>query len=406
MSNMEPISVKVLIIGGGPSGSSCGITLQKAGVDCCIVDKAKFPRVKLCAGLFTHKSQESLLSILGPEVYANAMSQVLVSKEKEFSLWLRDKKLVGCNQPHTAELIGVPDDGTGWDGYIHLVDRPTLDNYLLRHYQELGGQLIEGNGLKDINFENKIATLSSGQTISYQYLVAADGAASRTENLLKKYSKDFLGKGPGTCTCLEINVDREDLDNDGVRIYFDIIPKSYAWLFAKGKKVCLGLVKLYNEDIDLQASMRDFCKMLGVKNIEKYPFKGALLPFGNVMKKPLWKDHVLFVGDAAGLVEPLTGEGIFYALQSGYDAAKSLISGNLAEYLSSADVLHAIIKKGCGYQKMLESPVFSKFLFEHASRNERFITYFYHTQIEQRSTTPFWMTCLKYKFSDKKKMAR
>lgn len=394
---MEPISVKVLIIGGGPSGSSCSITLQKAGVDCCIVDKAKFPRVKLCAGLFTHKSQKSLLDILGAEVYADAMSQVLVSKEEEFGLWLRDKQLVSCKQPEMAQQVGVPQDGTGWDGHIHLVDRPAMDNYLLRYYQRLGGKLIEDDGMKDIDFAAKTATLSSGQVITYQYLVAADGAASRIEHQLQKYDKNFEAKGAGMSTCLEINVDREDLDMRGVHIYFDAIPKSYAWLFSKGKRVCLGIVKLENVDADIQQAMRDFCSIVHLNHPEKYPLKGALLPFGNVMKQPLWNDHVLFVGDAAGLVEPLTGEGIFYALQSGYDAAKSLINGNTKEYLRDVSVLQAIIKKGTRYQKMLENPRFAKFLFEHASRNERFISYFYHTQIEQRSTDSFWKTCLKYK---------
>lgn len=404
---MEPISIKVLIIGGGPSGSSCGITLQKAGVDCCIVDKAKFPRVKLCAGLFTHKSQKCLLDILGAEDYADAMSQILASEEEEFGLWLRDKQLVSCKQPQMAQQVGVPQDGTGWDGHIRLVNRPTMDHYLLRYYQRLGGKLIEGDGLKDIDFANKTATLSSGQVIIYQYLVAADGASSRIEHLVKKVDKTFETKGFGMSTCLEINVEREDLDKinkggtlqatSGVHIYFGFIPGSYAWLFSKGKKVCLGLVRPDGVDADIQSAMRDFCNTIGLKHPEKYPFKGALLPFGNVTKKPIWKDQVLFVGDAAGLVEPLTGEGIFYALQSGYDAARSLIAGNLAKYLQSVDILHAIIKKGSQYQKMLEKPVLAKFLFEHASRNERFISYFYHTQIEQRSTAPFWKTCIKYK---------
>lgn len=394
---MEPISVKVLIIGGGPAGSSCGITLQKAGVDCCIVDKAKFPRVKLCAGLFTHKSQKSLLDILGAEDYADAMSQVLVSKEEEFGLWLRDKQLVSSMQPETAQRVGVPQDGTGWDGHIHLVDRPAMDNYLLRYYQRLGGKLIEGDGLKDMDFAQKTATLSSGQIIHYQYLVAADGAASRIEHQLQKYDKTFQPKGMGMTTCLEINVDREDLDKRGVHIYFEAIPKSYAWLFSKGKKVCLGIGKLDSVEADIQQCMRDFCTMIHLQHPEKYPLKGALLPFGNVMKQPLWKDHVLFVGDAAGLVEPLTGEGIFYALQSGHDAAKSLINGNVQEYLNDVSVLKAIIEKGRRYQKMLENPRLAKFLYEHAPRNVRFISYFYHTQIEQRSTDPFWKTCLKYK---------
>ena len=149
---MEHISVKVLIVGGGPSGSTCGITLQKAGVDCCIVDKAKFPRVKLCAGLFTHKSQKCLLDVLGPADYAEAMRQVLASEEEEFGLWMRDKNLISCNQPATAKLLGVPQDGTGWDGHIRLVNRPVLDNYLLRYYQRLGGKILEGDGLKEIDF--------------------------------------------------------------------------------------------------------------------------------------------------------------------------------------------------------------------------------------------------------------
>lgn len=383
-----------LIIGGGPSGSSCGISLLNGGASCCIVDRYSFPRVKLCAGLFTGKSQECLKSVLGQDVYDDVMRKVLMAKEDTFSLYKGMTSLVSCNlQKEENQPLSLRHT----DCRIRLVNRPLLDEQLIKHYVSLGGMLVENDAVKDIDFEAKVATLTSGRTIRYEHLVAADGANSTTEHLLAKHDECFVKKGK-SAMCIEINVDRSDLDVGGVNIYFDIVKGSYAWVFSKGEKVCIGLVKLpWQSDVDVNRTMLSFCEMLGVKNMDKYPLRGAMLPFGNILPMPVWKDSVFFVGDAAGLVEPLTGEGIYYALQSGQYAAESIIADSTEMYLEKVAYLHALINKGRYYQSLLEKKFTSKLFFSHAHRHPHFISHFYLSQIEHASLDSFLKIVWKYK---------
>ena len=382
-----------LIIGGGPAGSACGIALNRKGLQSCIVEKFTFPRVKLCAGLFTRKGQDCLRQLLGDDTYAAALDASLMARESIFALHRGMDEFVSCD-------LSLPDNQPksvrGTDCRIMLVSRPKLDEFLARHYAASGGTLLEGDALDTIDFDAKIATLCSGRQISYDNLVAADGAVSRIANLLAKHDSRFPYK-PENGLCLEINVDRNDLDINGVRIYFDIVPRLYAWVFSKGEKVCIGLGKHPATDIDAVATMRQFCRDLGVRNMDKYPIRGAMLPFGVVMQKPVWGKHLFFVGDAAGLVTPPTGEGIYFALQSGVYAAEAIAAASPASYSKSLNLLRRIIRQGHKYQELTESPERMQYIYANAPAKYRFFAHFYLSQIEQPSLLPFWQVALKYK---------
>lgn len=381
-----------LIIGGGPAGAATGIALKKTGRRCIVVDGQKFPRMKLCGGLFTGKSQKVLHELLGEEKMRECMAVCTASHEQKFSLWSAEKCMV--------EVMPRKE--------IVLIDRPMFDEWMIRHYQTLGGLLIEGDAVVEVDFEQQTARLKSGKEVAYQHLIAADGANGRVEQWLQTFLRVSASAGKArkglrqkNALCLEINVDKADCPNaEGVRIHLGVIPKSYAWSFAKGNKVCLGLVKLHDVAIDVQAVFRSFLQSMGVQNIEKYPLRGAMLPFGNYMRTPAWatpnqKGSVLFVGDAARLVEPLTGEGIYYALQSGVYAAES--KGDVSLYLKKVSYLHRLIEKGGKYQRGLMHPRALRFFEKSAHLHPHFIEHFYSTQIEERCLDPFWKIAWQYK---------
>lgn len=376
------MKTNTLIIGAGPSGAACAIKLMSKGVDCLLIDKQSFPRQKLCAGLFTQKSQDCLKKLVGDEKFQDCLSNTLSSEEKDFNLFRNSTLLVSCKPKEP----------------IKLVEREKFDQWLVNYYISLGGQFKDNTLMTDIDFVQQIAMIGETQ-IQYEYLIAADGANSFIEHLLsKKYPNTFKKKDKSSM-CLEINVDKADLDIKGVNIYFDIVPDSYAWVFSKGNKTCIGLVKLPNHDFDVNSAMRRFIQDLKVQNIEKYPLRGAMLPIGAYMKKPYhW--NTLFVGDAAGYVEPLTGEGIYYALQSGVYAAESIIEkGDTNQlYLKKTYYLTQLIDKGQKYQNMLENTSKRNFFFKHAHKHAKFISYFYDTQIEHGCLDSFLKIIFKYKF--------
>lgn len=380
------MKTNTLIIGAGPAGAACAIRLMQAGVECLLIDKQSFPRQKLCAGLFTQKSQKCLRALVGNEKYDECMNNSLRNEEESFNLYGKDHKLlVSCKPPKP----------------ITLIDREKFDQWLVNFYISLGGQFKDNTQITDIDFVQQTAKISDYE-VQYDHLIAADGANSFVERLLAKKYPDTFKKKRKSSMCMEINVDKDDLKMDGVNIFFDIVPDSYAWVFNKTGKTCIGLVKLPDHDFDVNSAMRRFIQELKVQHVEKYPLRGAMLPIGAYMEKPYhW--NTLFVGDAAGFVEPLTGEGIYYALQSGTYAAEAIIDKGDTNrlYLEKTKYLTQLIDKGQKYQNMLESTSKRNLFYRHAGKHPNFISYFYDTQIENGCLNSFWKIVLKYFFCKK-----
>ena len=298
---------QVVIIGGGPSGTGAGITLQKAGVRTCIVDKAQFPRQKLCGGLVTRKTKDLLNSIITDRTEEEIWGEVSSGGHTQLSLYNRFEKAVSVE-------IGVPYD---------TVYRKVYDDYLVRYYQEKGGVLMDGKLPVRLDTYNRELELQSGEILTYDYLIAADGANSWVGHRL---GRTFGGK----LFCLEINIRKEDFDYDGIGIYFDVIGVGYAWVFPKNDLYCIGLGSTRKDTKQYRAIFQDFLQRIGVRNWESYPMRAAFVPGGGFLKKPVFGERVLFVGDAAGFADPLTGEGLFWSMYSGKQAAEAIIGAAAA----------------------------------------------------------------------------
>lgn len=375
------INTDTLIVGGGPAGSLCGIRLRQGGGDCLIVDRARFPRQKLCAGVLTGKSRQVLKEVLGDGGLRQLLQETQASHEAHLRLWHRKKCFVDCN---FGDQRQIPKALQKDDWRFVLVDRTAFDGTLIKRYKSLGGRTIEGDALHEIDFDNRVATLASGQRISYKNLVACDGATSHVERLLAKHDAAFKPKGRNA-EAFEINVSRKDLDIDGINVCFGYVPQTYAWAFAKGDKICLGTCRLHGCHFSASEAMKRFCDDLGLKNQDRYPLQAAMIPFDNAMPEPLWHDHVFFCGDAAGLDEAVTGEGIFYALRSGVDAAESILQAAPPLYLQRNARLQALMRKAARYQKVLARPWLYKLFKAFTSMDNSFVGYFYLTQIDHSS---------------------
>ncbi len=365
------ITTEVLIIGAGPAGSACALSLQKAGVDCIVADKAVFPRHKLCGGLFTQKGQNCLRDILGDSVWNECMKDCVMGKESHFALW-----------DYTQQIVRVR-----LDNPLVLIDRPVFDNFLVQHYKQQGGKILEGDGIKAIDFSAHRATLESGTVVEYKRLVAADGVNSTVGHLLAKADKRYkLDKENGFC--IEVFVDEEDCDIDDVNIYFNVVPEAYAWVFKKGKKRAIGLGARIKKKHDLRKAQTEFMQRLGVKNLDKYPLRGALIP--SEVRPSEWKSaDVLFAGDAGGFVELLTYEGIYYALRSGQLAAQSIVSGEA--YSSLVKPIYNKMKHGSFFQRFIFWPPFFKNVFcKHGKNHGKFIGKFYTENIDNIPSEPLW----------------
>ena len=353
---MEVINYDVVIVGGGPSGSTVGKLLTKKGISCCIIDKEIFPRHKLCAGVLTCKTIE-LLKTMG--LYQDINSYYNNSTNKFSMYYMNDLKL--SVEANTSFC------------YTNRID---FDNILIKDFLSYGGKLYDGTKISDIDLEKNELLLSNNKKIKFQYIVGADGANS---NLRRFVDRNYKPNG----FCVEIDVPRDKTLHNSTKLYFGEIKGNYGWIFPKEGHLTVGFGGLLNKSIVYKEEFNKFIKMI-LTEFEDYTssmVKGHYLPFGNYVKVPIHKDKLLLVGDAAGLVDPITGEGIYFSLLSGKYAAESLIdrlegrSDNLNSYLRHLKGIQRIIDGGVWIQKLFYNESIQRMLFKNAKGHNNIAGY-------------------------------
>ena len=282
----------VVIVGGGPAGATLGFLLQKAGICNCIIDRQVFPREKLCGGLLTEKTLSLLKDIYGTIKfpYERMTSSV--------NLFIGTHKL-------SSVITGST---------FCLIDRKNFDNYLLEQYKICNGTTYEGTRIQKINKNDKRILLDNGTELVYHILVGADGANSQIRQLIDSvYRPEAL--------CIEANYTSENITND-IDVFFATIRNGYGWCFPKSNYYTIGIGGSIKQNKNIRESFITFSRNIK-KPIENNSLKGAMVPFGQYVKNPC-SNNVILIGDAAGLVDPITGEGIYFALRSSMYAYGSI----------------------------------------------------------------------------------
>ncbi len=290
----------VIIVGGGPSGTSLGYRLLQAGYDCLILEKCVYPREKLCGGLLTEKTVALL-----EELYQKPFT---CFRQKTDSVKIFDKKGKLRQQLKSTHPF--------W-----LVDRTEFDAYLAEEYRRLGGRLLEGKRVQTVDPQNHLVCLAEGTKFQYRYLVGADGANSIVRKHIDKAYKP-------TGFCLEINPRCAGCPED-ICLYVGIADYGYGWIFPKKDRVTAGMGGDREKNPRMLKRFQHYRKKQGFAHTPDQ-IKGAFVPYGTYVKQPA-KNHLLLVGDAAGLADPLTGEGIYFALLSAQYAAEAILSGSHVE---------------------------------------------------------------------------
>lgn len=322
----------VIIAGAGPAGLSCLIHLRKLNKDLKIllVEKHKFPRNKLCAGYLTNKSV-NLLKELGLNV--NDIKYKLV---KGLSIKYKDKTRISVNN-HGLYCQ-------------ELVDRSILDYELFKLVKKDNIDILEKAKIDSVD-EDKFSIFINNKEYKYKYLIFADGVMgySSKYNITKK--KYFA---------MQVNFKKEEKAK--IDMYFGITKKGYAWCSSSGNYTNIGFCDIYNKDIDYQNILDNFIEKLGYKkDCQNIKSKGFFVPYG-INKNVMISTGIYLIGDAAGLVDPLTLAGVSYAILSGKYVAKSIVKNNndiYFDYLKKVKAKYFILKI---MFNLLYNPVFM-FLF-------------------------------------------
>jgi len=298
-------SCDALIIGGGPAGSSCARELRRHGLDVIVMDKATFPRNKVCAGWITPSLVETLQLDTG--VYSR---QHVLQPITAFRTGLIDGRELETRYPATVS---------------YGIRRSEFDNYLL---QRSGARLLEGQSMESL--ERRGNGWLVNNSITTPLVIGAGGHFCPVARFLGA----TVGASESSVAAKEIEFEMDQLQlndclvrPDTPELYFCRDMKGYGWCFRKGNYLNIGLGREGNKH--LSEHLRHFCEFL--KQRGRIPqntpenFQGhAYLLYGRANRKKL-DDGILLVGDAAGLACPQSGEGIRPAVESAMMAATTIV---------------------------------------------------------------------------------
>jgi len=399
----------VLIIGAGPAGANAAISYKNLNPDLTIglVDKSIFPRDKSCG------------DAIGPGV---------ISALKRFNNEhiLEDEPQVVSTTLYGPDNIGIqnyiPQVKNKEDSIVYVIPRIDLDNRILNLAKESGVDVYEGYSFVDFisnedkSLNVKIKNNNEELEFSTKILVGADGANSRIRKKLNyKHNSDWhkaiaIRAYIDSPNYLEIFKERT--------LMFEInvsADKGYAWAFpSKGNLLNIGIgvpVSIFKKDkLDINTLLDNFVLELEgrgviVENIRKQ--KSYLLPFASSRPKRNKNFNVALIGDASSMINPMSGEGIFYGMEAGYLLAKNthqLIDTD--EISLGIDIYEKEFTKrfrkhylSCALARLiLQSPFMTKRLLRVASNDQDTIDFVVELLFDEAYLTTAEVLKIAYKF--------
>ncbi len=307
----------VIVVGAGPSGSIAAHDCAKMGLNTLILEKYELPREKPCGGAVMYRGLRILdgripRSIVERKIYG---LRFILSKDNEAE-FISDK------------LIGI------------TVFRDKFDEFLARRAETAGAELLDSKRVVDATVSSKSAVvkLADGEEFRGNFLLGADGVNSIVSRALglRPRRKDLTKVGLGMEADFHVGEQGVLKATNGNPSVLEICPVegrvSYGWVFPKKEHLAIGIAGSAAQMQSLRPTFDEFCKQtenrLGVQlSLEK---RRTFFLGGDGLRSKNVTQRAILIGDAAGFVDPMMGEGIAYAMQSGACAA-TVISKAISE---------------------------------------------------------------------------
>ncbi len=290
-----------IVVGAGPGGASAAQRLATAGLRVLLLEKDKMPRYKPCGGGLTAKVRPAL--------------------DFDFSPAIEMTLLQGSVAFHSERLrVQAP---AGW-----CVMRDKFDALLAARAVDAGAELRDAQPVTHVAFDDAGTTVSTrGETLRAAFVVGADGV----NGIVRRAAGLPPHRRMGVAIEAEMDAPSTALDEwrHTLHLDFGALPWGYAWIFPKAEHLSVGVGDLMRPGhaTDLRAELaRYIASEPSLREARARFTRGHRVPLGGQYGR-YHAPRAVLVGDAAGLVDPFTAEGIYYAIKSGQIAAEEIVRG-------------------------------------------------------------------------------
>lgn len=295
---VSPTRYDVIVVGAGPAGSTAAYRLARAGASVLVLERARFPRDKPCGGGLTSRAVR-LLPFPVDAVVEDSVSCLEVSLRQARRFERRSRSPLAL-----------------------MTQRRLLDAYLAERASEAGAEVRDGCRATGVSASSSGTEVTvEGERLQGRVLLGADGINGITAKALG-LGRDDHG------VALEANVPYDAARRARYRgrivLELAIVPGGYGWVFPKGDHFNIGVGGWKEEAPRLRQRLGEFSAAHGIATDELEGTRGYRLPLRNP-GAPLARGAAAVIGDAAGLVDPLTGDGIYEAFGSGKLAAEAAL---------------------------------------------------------------------------------
>jgi geranylgeranyl reductase family protein len=280
----------VAVIGAGPGGLAAANASALAGARTVVLERAQHPRYKTCGGGLIGTSLAAISSTAIPVKDAIYAATFTRNNGHEFT------------REHDSPIL-------------KMVMRDEFDDALCRHAVANGAVLLQRAPVRAVSQDgmHARATLANGTSVTAQVVVGADGSSGVTA---RHVGVEFCQVDLGLEVEISVPEPVSQVWRGRVLLDWGPIPGSYAWIFPKDDRLTVGVIAARGRGEQTKAYLRDILYHHNLASFERVHDSGHLTRC-RTEGSPLRRGRVLVAGDAAGLLEPWTREGISFALRSG-----------------------------------------------------------------------------------------
>ncbi len=317
-------SCDVAVVGAGPAGSMAALMLSQGGLKVILIEKGEPPRYKTCGGGLLGRTMKLLPFEIREVIECECFQAELHHHNPSLSF------ATGRASP-----------------VVTMVMRDQFDSLLTQKAKEDGAELLTSTTVNDVVLRPDVAELHTNNgTITARMVIAADGAGSV---VARKCGMPELRDVIPALEC-EVTPCSADFERfrHAARFDFGLTPHGYAWVFPKREHLSIGVLSTRRGSCNLNTEYARYLAQLGMTGAVKEERHGYMIPL-RPREQMFGTPRVLLTGDAAGLADPVTAEGISAAIQSGQFAAQAILDSQLDEQAARR-----------AYQKQMQKTILSE----------------------------------------------